>query len=252
MNDGIKKYLVSLGLMLPETKEELEAFERAMKGYSLDSQDIYIDPIKILEKIKSDQLNEQAKISKSESFFKRLVLAAKIADEYHKERRFGSVKFQKMVYLCERISKMSFDTNYSKQAAGPFDNKFMHSFKSGFEKQGWFKVEKVDDGGYSKVCFKPLSKINSYKKYYSQYYGNITSEIDYLINLFRNSLTEEVELVATIFECWIEILNEKVIFSEELIAVKVHDWHKSKRKFSTVRILNKIEWMKSKGVCPRY
>lgn len=201
-----------------------------------------------------DELNSttepKQELSKSQSFFRRVVLAAKIAHECHSERTFGSVKFQKLVFLCEKVSNMNFSTNYSKQAAGPMDNKFIHSVKPQFEKQGWFSVKKVKDGNFEKVQFTPLENVNNYKQYYSKYYSDEDSDIQHLIDTFRRWKTNDVELVATIYSCWLEINDENSIFSEPLLVQKFYAFHKKKKKFSEKEILTMLDWMKEKGICP--
>lgn len=189
------------------------------------------------------------KLTKSQSFFRRLVLAARITEECHAEWAFGSVKFQKMVYLCEEVSNMNFCTNYSKQAAGPFDNRFMHSIKKGFEKQGWFSVQK-EKGQYGKTTFTPLDKLDSYRQYYDRYFGQEKESIEYLIQIFKPWKTDDVELVATIYACWSEINVNQEVFSEGLIVERVYAWHSAKRKFHEDQILSSARWMQQEGIYP--
>lgn len=250
MKDIEKKYLTALGLRLPETKEELRSFEDASQNYSYKLNVEQIDPNKILDDIKAKSLSN-GRLTKSKSFFRRIVLAAKITDECYSERTFGSVKFQKLVYLCEHASSMEFNTNYSKQTAGPFDNKFMHSIKGEFQKLKWFSVKKVNENGYSKTCFYPMDKLESYKSYYLKYFSNQENGIERIIETFKKSKTEEVELVATIFHCWMEINSSDVVFSNEAIVKNVYNWNKSKRKFSEQRINEKIDWMRLSGIYPK-
>ena len=212
--------------------------------------DIYNYVSRGLNELK-EKKSPSTKLTKSQTFFRRVVLAAKIAHDCHNEWTFGSVKFQKMVYLCEQVSQMNFSTNYSKQAAGPMDNKFIHSVKPQFEKQNWFKVEKIKSGKIEKVQFTPLDGIDGYKQYYNNYYQNVDNEIQHLIDTFKKWKTDNVELVATIYACWDEINNEKTTFSEELIIKKVYAWHKNKKKFSEEEINNTITWMKEKGIYPK-
>lgn len=193
---------------------------------------------------------KEAQLSRSKSFFRRLVLAAEIVNSYHKEKRFGSVKFQKMVYLCEQVSNMKFCTNYTKQAAGPFDNKFMHSIRTGFLKQKWFNVEKIKDKSGSRVIFTPLENYLGYKKYYSNYFQSVDKDIQFLIDTFRNSLTRKVELVATIFSCWMEIIEKKELFSDLLLQKRIYEWHPEKNKFSNDEIIETKSWMIDKGIVP--
>lgn len=194
--------------------------------------------------------SKKRKLSKSANYFRRVVLAAEIANKCYSERTFGRVKFQKLLYLCEQVSDMPLQTNYTKQAAGPFDNKFMHTITSEFKKKRWFNVEKIKDGKYTKVNYTPLEDIGGYKKYYENYYSTDNSKIQFIISLFHKSKTREVELVATIYACWQEIISKGEKTSDELIIKYVYDWAKEKKKFSQKEIINKISWMKEKGLIP--
>lgn len=199
-----------------------------------------------------EKLNNAPKkhLTKSQTFFRRVVLGAEIANNCYQEKTFGSVKFQKLIYLCEQVSRMEFATNYSKQAAGPFDNKLMHSIRNEFLKQKWFKVENVKKGKYNKVEFTPMENVNKYKPYYIKYYSSVHSDIQQIIEVFKKSYTNEVELVATIFSCWAEVIDNKMIFSDKLIVKMVYDWSKEKKKFSENQIINKIKWMQESGLVP--
>ena len=258
MEELVNKYIGSTGLGFPKSKIELDNFNKVYSNYSFSLSDEDIDPFKILYEVKRELANEQhqnnpkkGSLTKSQSFFRRLVLAAKIVDECHEQRRFGSVKFQKMVYLCEHASGMNFSTNYSKQAAGPFDNKFMHSVKSGFLKQRWFDVQRKREGRFYQVKFKSLDNVQSYNKYYENYYGHVKEDIDFLIGTFKKWYTDDVELVATIYECWYEINLEGRTFTKRIVIDKVYDWHLAKKKFSVQKITDTIDWMEAKGIYPK-
>lgn len=187
-------------------------------------------------------------LSKSESYFRRAVLAAKVAHEYHLERSFGAVKFQKLVYLAEQTSSMNFASNYSKQAAGPMDNKFIHSIKGEFERQGWFTVNKV--GEYNKWVFTPGENVAAYEAYYLNYYKAEIDNIQFLIDSFRSWKSERVELVATVFSCWAEAIESKALINDTILIDRFYAFHKSKSKFTEEEITNAIRWMEENGVYP--
>ncbi len=246
MIDKERQYLLSLGLVLPENEQELKIFEESTFNQTSTISQEEIEPERILQKL----VKSSNSLSKSQSFFRRSVLAAKIVEECHNERRFGSVKFQKLVYLCENCSKINFNTNYTKQAAGPFDNKFIHSIKKQFESQNWIKIEKVKENGFIKTVFTPLSDISNYRPYYDNYFSDDNESINYILSKFKSSLTDDVELVATIFYCWDEIICNNSILSDELIIKMIYEWNPSKKKFSESEIRNKISWMKKNSIYP--
>lgn len=220
--------------------------KKFLESKSIDFNSFVNRGLKDLENLRK----KKKKLTKSQTFFRRVVLAAEIVYKCHNHRTFGRVKFQKLLFLCEQVPQMELSTNYTKQAAGPFDNKFMHSIGKEFKKQKWFDVKKVHENGYSKVNYTPLENVENYKKYYNNYFLDIDEKIQFLIKLFFYSKTREIELVATIYACWQEAISNKMILSESLIINLVYDWAKEKKKFSEEEIITKISWMKEKGVYP--
>lgn len=203
---------------------------------------------KLLYKQKKN--SQKSKSKKSELFFKRTVLAAEIASQLYREPTFGHVKFQKIVYLCEQISELKADKNYSKQAAGPYDNRFMHTIDRELKRQNWFDVSKKSKGGYSKFEYKPLENIDKYKDYYNRYFYYANDEIQWLINTFRKKRTNDVELIATLFYCWKEIVMSSYIFSDTLLIEKFYQWSKEKKKFDEFTVRNGIRWMRESDLIP--
>lgn len=203
------------------------------------------------EELNLESLNERKEnieLNKSQSYFRRAVLAAKIADEYHNEWTFGVVKFQKLVYLAEQTSEMKFAADYRKQAAGPMNHKFIHSIKKEFEKQGWFTVHQ--EGQYRKWVFTPQDKLSGYQSYYSNYFSEVNEDIQFLIDSFRKWKTDKVELIATLFACWLEAKEDNSLINDSLLTQRVYAWNKSKKKFSENEILESIRWMEENGVYP--
>ena len=191
---------------------------------------------------------KELKLTRSQSYFRRAVLAAKIAHEYHNEWTFGVVKLQKVVYLSEQISQMKFAADYRKQAAGPMDHRFIHSIKKEFEKQGWFSVQQ--EGQHRKWVFTPQDNLSGYQSYYSIYFSEVNEDIQFLIDSFRKWKTDKVELIATIFACWSEAKKENILINDILLTQKVYAWHKAKKKFSEKDIQESIRWMEENRVYP--
>src|SRR5690606_2254948 len=80
------------------SKNELTA-EIYLESEGVDIHAFVKKGLKEIEKLsKLKKKNSQSSTNNSSLFFKRVVLAAKIADELHNEPTFGHVKFQKLVY----------------------------------------------------------------------------------------------------------------------------------------------------------
>ncbi|GAB5566137.1 MAG: hypothetical protein Wins2KO_32000 [Winogradskyella sp.] len=250
MSKEENKYLSTTGLTFPTCEEELLAYDKQHENVVYELNENVIDPFKIAKEFEVEEAYKKKILNKSQSYFRRAVLAAKITDEYHNEWTFGIVKFQKLVYLAEQISKMKFAADYRKQAAGPMNHKFIHSIKKEFEKQGWFTVHK-QEGKYQKWIFTPQARLKNYESYYSQYFFDANEDIQFLIDSFRKWKTDKVELIATVFACWLEAKEENSLINDALLTQKVYAWHKAKKKFSKKDIIESIRWMKDNGVYPK-
>lgn len=250
MSQGINKYLRLIGIEAPKNETENSIFQSSNNFNEIEIDLDKINPFNIISEINEEKQKKVNKSDKRENYFKRMVLGAEIASQCYKERTFGSVKFQKLVFLCEHASDMEFSTNYTKQAAGPFDNKFMHSARKEFKTQKWFKIENKKINNFNKVCFEPMENFGNHKKFYFSYFNSSINEIQYVIDLLKKSYTNEVELVATIFACWLEIIEKRQMFSEKLIISKVYKWSKEKKKYTVLDISSKLKWMKEIGLTP--
>lgn len=197
-----------------------------------------------------EQSTTKNKSANDNTFFKRVTLAAEIASQMHAEPTFGRVKFQKLVYLCEHAAAMELNSRYSKQAAGPFDNKFMHSIETQFEKNKWFKVEKKQDGKFNRSVYVPLEKSDDYKKYYNSYFQDHTEKIQYILDLFKKLKTDISEIAATLYACMIELDDEGTLITEDSLLTKFYAWSEAKEKFDKKNVINVWYWMIEKKVVP--
>lgn len=226
------------------------SFEDFEKGLMLAG---YISPSNSEEVREREILAEYDKAQAKEKriiYFKRAVLAAEIVNEMQDEITFGRVKFQKLVYLCENVSEMGLNKRYAKFAAGPFDNNFMHSINNEFKRQKWFKVEFRIDGKFRVPVYKKLEKIDKYKEYYNNYFTDTDESIKKIINLFRKAKTKQVELVATIFACILELLESKSKIEKEDLIKLVYSWSKEKQKYSESQITSAYQWMIDNDIIP--
>lgn len=191
------------------------------------------------------------KIEKSNNlFFMRVTLGAEIVSQMHQEPTFGRIKFQKLMYLCENAASMNLNDRYLKQAAGPFDNKFMHSIVKEFKKNKWFDVETNKDGKYNRSVYIPLEGSNDYKKYYTSYFKNKLDKIQYILDLFRTTKTDKTEIAATLYACAIELTKEENIIDVRRLLEKFFAWSKEKQRFDEKTVLETWLWMQEKNIIP--
>jgi hypothetical protein len=138
---------------------------------------------------------------------------------------------------------MNLEERYLKQAAGPFDNKFMHSIHVEFARQKWFEVEIVNDGKMNRSKYKPLPSVENYKSYYQKYFAHSNEDIQYVISLFRRSKTEDAEIAATLLACYIELRKELTHISMANLLDRFYKWSERKKNFDSKKVVETWNWM---------
>ncbi|WPU94758.1 hypothetical protein SNE25_04390 [Mucilaginibacter sabulilitoris] len=221
--EDFEKGLMLAGYLMPKSVAELNERE-AVEAYEQETE---INPKKL--------------------YFKRVVLAAEIVSKLNQEPTLGRIKFQKLVYLCENAAEMHMEGRYQKQAAGPFDNRFMHTIAREFEKNKWFAVERELNGNYARSKYIPLENAQGYKKYYENYFKQEDDKIQYIIELFRKKSTDYTEMATTIFACYLELKKINNVRWESLIKL-FYDWSDKKKRFPEQEVLASFEWLEEHGV----
>lgn len=255
----IDNLLASLGIIMPRNEEELDMVLNEEDIETPELIDFRVDAKSIIERSK-EKVNLKSKLcyaaepkkkysKQPNKSFKRIVLAAEITAQLHKEPTFGHVKLQKLVFLCENAVDMDFNFRYMKQAAGPYDHKFMHSIDPAFSKQKWFQIKK-EPGKYGRIKYTPGEKFNEHKKYFDGYFNKDKEKIQQIIDMFRSQKSDIVELVATLFSCWHEMKNNKQLINNKSLVEAIYNWSIEKNKFSEIEIIRAIDWMNESNFHP--
>jgi type I restriction enzyme S subunit len=185
-------------------------------------------------------------INSMRGVWERKVLAGKIIFACHKERSFGTTKFQKLLYLCEQHAQLEFDTHYVKQTAGPLDAAFIYPFIREAEKNGWF----VQETEIAPFHFEPLNGLGKLTGDYPKFFQLVSDKINFVIALMKEKNTDDSELVATIYAIWNNYIIQQRVLDAEILIDEIYDWSKSKAKFSKQGILAMWKWMKEVGLVP--
>lgn len=235
----IDEILRSLGFGLPQGANEIKDFNETFKSYELESDPNKVNSHKIIEDLKPKK-----KVTNID-YHKRTVLAAEIVYQLHKDNTLGHLKLQKLLYLCQNSARIDIHANFLKQAMGPYDNRLMRSLDKKFKENKWFSYNPKE---YQK--YQPLERYGGHKEWYERYFNQQLSEIDFIINKFRKTKTRSIELVATIFACWKEIIDEKQLLTDEILVYKFYQWHPDKSKFNKDEIMQTIALMRNDGFYP--
>ena len=182
--------------------------------------------------------------------FKRAVFAAEIVHQLHNDNKFGSVKHEKIVHLCELHIGLhdALDRHAYKEAAGPYDPKARRSVESIFAKQKWFKAHKPDG---IRVVYAPLEKCGGHASYYDRFFGTHKTEIQTIIDLLRPLDTERCEIIATLYAVWNDFLIDGTQpTDQEIVTSVLTDWHPKKKQIAEGRWLRALPWMRQQQLIP--
>jgi type I restriction enzyme S subunit len=183
---------------------------------------------------------------KENKAFKRNVLAAEIIHQLYTEPTFGHVKFEKIMFLCEKSTGYNF-SDYQRAAAGPYDNKAIRGIDSQLKKLRWFEAKK--EGG--RFIYKPLEKAGEHQQYFNRYYINGKVKIAFIIDLLRTFDTERCEIVATLYSAWLDFLQDNKTPSDKTIVDEVlNNWHDAKKRIQRDRWEKALMWMKENNLVP--
>lgn len=203
-----------------------------------------IEAIKQSNQKSSDQIDLFADES-VEDDIKLLSLAAEITFQLHTEPTFGHLKLQKLIYLCQQLKHMDLAADFKQHAAGPYDPVMARYLDQQFKDREWFSYDSKRD-----LKYKPLSKCNDHRSAFNKYFAKDVTAIYDLIGLFRTSKSDHIEIVATLFACWLRLLEKKLPVTEEQLMKDFYAWSEEKNRFGKNEVLNGYRWMKQNSVLP--
>lgn len=140
---------------------------------------------------------------------------------------------------------MDLAADFKQHAAGPYDPVMARYLDKKFKDHEWFSYDPQRD-----LKYKPLSRCNDHRSAFNKYFAKDVTAIYDLIGLFRTSKSDHIEIVATLFACWLGLLENKQSVTEEQLLKDFYAWSKEKNRFSKAEVLNGYKWMKQNSVVP--
>ena len=181
--------------------------------------------------------------------FKRAVFAAEVVYQLHKDERFGSVKHEKIVHLCELHLRLQddLDRHAYKEAAGPYDPSARRSVERIFRQQKWFDPTRQD----KRVVYQPLEASGGHARYFDRYFGDRKAEVQTIIDLLRPLTTQQCEIIATLYAVWNDFLIDgREPVDDEIVDGVLNNWTDSKRQIPEEKWRAALPWMRQKGLIP--
>ena len=178
-------------------------------------------------------------------YYKRTLLASEIVSQLQKDLSLGHVKLQKLIYLCQESAGMKLPTNFLQQAAGPYDPQMARSIDKQLKLKKWYEYK---PGAMLKYW--PLERAGEHRKDFEKYFQSELPKIQWIIDLFRVAKSDQIEIVATLYAVWKQMLSENSGFSDDILVKRFYEWSEEKSKFPQEKIQKAITWMKQEGIVP--
>jgi type I restriction enzyme S subunit len=255
-----QKIVLGLKLHLPPLADqrdfanEMAALQDVIERNEYDLRRTRLLKADLMFDLLSGRVRVPARISSGTSVvpaaFKRAVFAAEIVHQLHNDNRFGSVKHEKIVHLCELHLDLhnELDRRAYKQAAGPYDPVARRSVEQIFRQQKWFGTAKPDG---MRVVYSALEKAGDHRGYFDSYFGEQKASIQAIIDLLRPLDTERCEMIATAYAVWNDFIIECHQPSDQEIVASILAWHPRKARISADRWAAVLPWMRQHGLVPR-
>lgn len=168
-----------------------------------------------------------------------LALQKHIAE--NQQHTFHHVKAEKIIHLSEYILNIDLDRNPTKDAAGPNDFPHAKKVESRARKAGFYSVIKKE--GYYEYVHR--RRMDSIIEKMQNCLGEKVDILSQIIDTLIPMKTKQVEIVATLYAAWNNLLIRKEVINNEAIVYEAREnWHKSKLNIERERFFKAIEWMK--------
>jgi len=166
-------------------------------------------------------------------------------------RKFGRVKFQKLVYLVEAHCGIhEFGGHYLREPAGPLDRRLLNAVEVDLAEAGLYQISQSEDDGA--VTYSPMASRQSASPSLSELIGGRAEAVSALIDKMRDMETISVEAVTTLYAVWNDFLIDGDTPTDEAIVQGVlEDWHPEKKdKFRADDLHTWLGWMRRNDLVP--
>ena len=158
------------------------------------------------------------------------------------------IRDRKPVKLLGELEKSGY--GYKKEAAGPYDAKSRYEVEDILKIKKWFDVQKETNGSVEITKYLPLENCHEIKTLYNDVFAGSLSKIDKLMDLFKGKNSDFCESIATLYAVWKNRLNNNLTCSNSELIADFKMWSKSKERFYDSDLLDRILFMRRKGLTP--
>ncbi len=155
------------------------------------------------------------------------------------------IKLQKLVYLSNRTLQMNLPVNFLKRAMGPYDQELQEYIDKELASRQWFSYNEDDP-----LKYRPLKNAGGHKADFDKYFGNHSAGINHLVHLFEDARSSTLEIVATLYWCWDEMLTGRQLVNDTALLANFYAFSDKKKKHTQDNVIKALRWMEVQGIVP--
>lgn len=178
-------------------------------------------------------------------------LAGYIVANLKNDKNFGRVKFAKTLYLTQHLCEIDLGLDWKRQAAGPYNEKDLKLVESTLKSDLGIVADTKMVEGKKYIKYKVDGNIQT-NELIEEFDTSKKRKIKDWVQWFKPFSTEKMELIATVFAAWNDmLLKGESVTMRKIIEEVRENWAPSKIKFSEQRIRQEVEFMKQNDLVPK-
>lgn len=193
----------------------------------------------------------------TEKNLKRAATACLVVEELKKDNTLGRTKMAKVLYLLDTHFNLDISNSYYRAAAGPLDQDMIYGKEDSVEalctKQSYFQVtEKRNDEKIERIKYVPGVNLQYGIEKSKQLFFGKQEDMKDLVRKVSILDTERIEIVATLYACWNDLILEGNMIPEDekIIDDFYNRWHPAKKRFLRDRLVKALQWMREQRIAP--
>jgi hypothetical protein len=245
------RYQKSLALVVARARSILSVAENSVSELASVESSVLASIFKGTSTTSVGRETPEVQLSHEEYFSRRCAIACYIVSQLHRSPTFGRTQLMKGLYMAEAYAGVDLRGSYERHAAGPFDRS-IYDVEDSAQRQEWFTVREGRIGrGHKKVSYTPLKNINAKITEAIGILGAAQDKFDRVLALFAHRATQEVEILATLYAAWNDLILAGSRISDDAVVREARDnWHEAKKQIPEQRWRKQLHWMRKEGLVP--
>lgn len=267
-DEELNKAFEKVAAALKATKDEFNKLLHQKTGFNYFEIDArYLESQEAVEEAPEEQESNRKRAPRFTDVVEmRLALSGKVFSVLDKSKDFNRVKFAKAFYLADMVSGVDLQTEYFREAAGPLDQRSLYNEKVGIEplaaNNDFFVSEKKKGKSFDFVVYQAGKNLPIALRKFESSFEKSKDRIEDVLKLLKPMSRNQIEIVATLYACWNDLLIARRKPTDATIVKEFRDrWHpgktakfeakgRGKPVFAEEQLIAALKWMREKNLVP--